>query len=192
MDREGQTDLYQAPNAELEPGFKPKGKLPAASRWRRVLNYVLDYVGMILLVMVLAVVLALIGAEDLLNRMESTPDLVLGLVATFIYYVPLEGWLGFTLGKLVTGTVVVTTQGGKPSFGAVIGRTFCRFIPFEAFSIFTRGRVCWHDQIPGTKVVEREVLRRWHAGERVDDAGKDDALPVSDRSDVEDAARSAD
>lgn len=192
MAGEEQTELYQAPGVTLEAPVQRQGKLPAAQRWRRVLNYLVDYIGMMLFVMALAFVLTLAGADSLIYRIETTPELLLGVAAMLLYYLPLEGMFGTTLGKLVTGTVVVTTDGRKASFGAVIGRTFCRFIPFEAFSIFSRGRVCWHDQIPGTKVVERAVLRRWLAGERVEETVEDDALPASDTSGGETTSRPAD
>ena len=42
-------------------------------------------------------------------------------------------------------------NGTKPRFGQVIGRTLCRFVPFEAFSFF--GERGWHDKIPKTRVV---------------------------------------
>ncbi|MFQ6309844.1 RDD family protein [Lysobacter capsici] len=88
------------------------------------------------------------------------PDIVLNIVIGYavvvLYYVPLEGMFGVTLGKLVTGTRVVDEQGRPPSWGQVLGRTFARFIPFEAFSVlFAReDRVSgWHDRLPKTLVV---------------------------------------
>ena len=75
-----------------------------------------------------------------------------------LYYVPMEGLFGFTVGKLVTGTRVVNAQGGRPTWGQAFGRTLCRLIPFEPFSLFfskdgeVRG---WHDSVPKTWVVRR-------------------------------------
>jgi uncharacterized RDD family membrane protein YckC len=68
------------------------------------------------------------------------------------YYFLMEALFGKTLGKFITRTHVVNMDGEKPSFGTILGRTFCRLIPFEAFS-FLSGRPGWHDTISGTRVV---------------------------------------
>ena len=105
--------------------------------------------------------LAVNGDEAGLAAMEQ-PNLLrdygIGILAMLLYYVPMEGLFGFTIGKLVTGTRVVDAQGGRPGWGQVFGRTLCRLIPFEPFSLFfskdgeVRG---WHDGIPKTWVVRR-------------------------------------
>ncbi|MEP7184358.1 MAG: RDD family protein [Rhodanobacter sp.] len=67
------------------------------------------------------------------------------------YYFFFEGIWARTPGKLVLGTRVVSQHGDKPAFGQVVGRTLCRFIPFDALSFF--GEEGWHDSIPKTQVV---------------------------------------
>ena len=54
---------------------------------------------------------------------------------------------GRTLGKFITGTKVVSADGETPTASQIVGRTFCRMIPFEAFS-FARETcpVGWHDK----------------------------------------------
>ena len=79
---------------------------------------------------------------------------MLGIPIALAYYLVSEATTARTLGKLVTGTKVVNEHGGKPTFGQYLGRTFARFIPFEAFSFFgtpTRG---WHDSLPRTYVIK--------------------------------------
>lgn len=78
-----------------------------------------------------------------------------GLLAVVFYYILMEAVFQRTLGKLVTGTIVVTTDGGQPSFGQVVGRSFARLIPFEPFS-FLGGNPCkgWHDKLSGTLVIK--------------------------------------
>lgn len=68
-----------------------------------------------------------------------------------LYYIFFEGLWTRTPGKFVFGTIVVNEQGGRPSIGQIVGRTFSRFIPFEAFSCL--GERGWHDSIPKTLVV---------------------------------------
>jgi uncharacterized RDD family membrane protein YckC len=67
----------------------------------------------------------------------------------------LEGIFGRTLGKLITGTIVVDSKTlKKASFRKILGRTFSRLIPFESlsflFSVYPKG---WHDSIPNTMVI---------------------------------------
>lgn len=94
---------------------------------------------------------------------ESIPILaiiIFFLIGAFIlsYYFLFEGISGRTVGKYLTGTKVVSEDGGKASFGQVVGRTFCRLIPFEIFSFLLfddKSRpVFWHDSFPKTRVVE--------------------------------------
>lgn len=177
---EGNSGVYQVPTAALVDEAITRGPLPAAQRWRRFVNYLVDYLAQIGAIMLLVFVLSMVGAQEMVDAILALPDLVIGLGAVLLYYGLLEGLFGRSLGKWITGTQVVTTEGKPASFGAIIGRTLCRFIPFEVFSIFSRGRICWHDQIPSTKVVESEVLRRWLAGENIVDESPDDALPQSD------------
>lgn len=76
---------------------------------------------------------------------------MLGLMFMLAYYCFFEGIWARTPGKLVLGTMVVSQQGDRPAFDQVIGRTLCRFIPFDALSFF--GETGWHDSIPKTQVV---------------------------------------
>lgn len=44
-------------------------------------------------------------------------------------------------------------DGSNISFAQALGRTFCRFIPFEVFSFLDSRPRGWHDSIPKTKVI---------------------------------------
>lgn len=88
-----------------------------------------------------------VGGEILL-----TVIYVLGL---FLYYVFFESILGATPAKFLTSTKVADEFGNKPSFGTVLIRTLCRFIPFDAISFFgVRG---WHDSLSRTYILEEAV-----------------------------------
>ena len=70
------------------------------------------------------------------------------------YYIVLEYFWGKTLGKFLTKTRVVNEAGKQPSFWNIVGRSLCRFIPFEPFSFFGGGKpIGWHDSISKTYVV---------------------------------------
>lgn len=123
-----------------------------ASTGQRFGTMLLDLIFYFIFAIIFGFVLGLIGLGDLIQNMNDT---LLGIVILLIYYVPQEAFSGRTLGKLITGTKAVKEDGTELSFGQALGRTLCRFIPFEAFSFLggngrPRG---WHDKIPKTKVI---------------------------------------
>ncbi|MFN8165511.1 MAG: RDD family protein [Bacteroidia bacterium] len=130
----------------IEPPYKRN--LPA-SNTKRFLNYLIDTIAFY--------VIALIGAVYFqLRNGELTMPEVYGLTALsiIIYYFPLEAQSGKTLGKLITGTRVVTVEGNIPTWQNILGRTLCRFIPFDNFSfLFTTG---FHDNFSKTIVVDEK------------------------------------
>jgi len=149
-----QVDPYQAPQSRLADA-ETLAIVPA-ERWRRFVNLLIDYMGFFALSFVFGILLAMIAGTRGVAWLQSGigPQYLFGFGTMLVYYVPLEALFGRTLGKLVTGTMVVNEAGGKPSFGQVLGRTLCRFIPFEAFSFFAADARGWHDKIPRTYVVK--------------------------------------
>ena len=159
-------DPYRAPATSIDAGMDgAKLAIAPASRWRRFFNLLIDYIAIFVLSVAVVLVYS-IAYFTAYPMAQATPmeswgllaEYAFGLAIMLAYYLPLEGLFGCTLGKLVTGTRVVSDDGGKPSWGQVIGRTFARLIPFEAFSVLTgddarvRG---WHDSLPRTWVVRR-------------------------------------
>jgi uncharacterized RDD family membrane protein YckC len=164
-------DPYAAPTAAIDDVHDRLSLVPA-SRWRRFANLLVDYIGLALLGMILGMAVVLVGgnpALQALNTPNPLRDMGFGIVTALLYYTPLEAFFGCTLGKLVTGTRVVDERGGAITWKQALGRTVCRFIPFEAFSVLfssddpLRG---WHDRLPRTFV----VLRRGVADSRRSDA----------------------
>lgn len=139
-------DGYAASTPSYAPG------LTIASTGRRLVNLILDYVGILLLSVAMGMFLTMIGLGDLVDQVNDT---LFGFFLMVVYYVPLEALFGVTLGKLVTGTRVVMEDGSPPGFGRILLRTLCRFIPFEPFSFLGgRGRpVGFHDSISKTRVI---------------------------------------
>lgn len=118
----------------------------------RFANYIIDRIIFTILVIVAAVILAFAGMDDIL---ESRGGLyLLTIVVVTAYFVFFEGLFGQSIGKMFTGTMVVTDKAGKPSFGQLLGRSLCRFIPFEAFS-FLGSNPGWHDSLSGTRVIKK-------------------------------------
>ncbi len=73
-----------------------------------------------------------------------------------MYYIVFEYVYQVTPGKSLTKTIVIDHEGNKPSFWTIVLRTFCRFIPFDAFSYFGNASYGWHDQLSKTYVVYQE------------------------------------
>jgi uncharacterized RDD family membrane protein YckC len=79
--------------------------------------------------------------------------LVLEIPLVIVYYLLMEGIFNTTAGKCVTNTIITNENGERPHFGQILGRTFCRLIPFDALSFLAAGARGWHDSLSGTYVV---------------------------------------
>ncbi len=126
-----------------------------ASQSLRFANSLLDLL-IFLIVLVLSGMAMLLISSPLLDVMwKGLPILNLGVTAFWlaIYYIAFETLFGKSPAKFITRTRVVMTNGRSPSLRAVLLRTGCRFIPFEAFSFLRVTPVGWHDQFSSTRVV---------------------------------------
>jgi len=72
------------------------------------------------------------------------------LFSLWMYYFLMESIFGKTIGKIITGSAVQFY--GKSSFVGALGRTFCRFIPFDTLSYLFKNGYGWHDQFSKTTV----------------------------------------
>lgn len=129
-------------------------ELEAAGLGSRIINYLFDLLGIGLFTFVIGTVLSILGLEKILLE---TNNLLMGFLIATTYYSVLEGLTSRTLGKFITGTYVVTDEGLKPSFPTILGRTLCRFIPFEALT-FLISSVGFHDRLSHTRVVKDQPV----------------------------------
>jgi uncharacterized RDD family membrane protein YckC len=134
-----------------------------ASKQGRFLNYFLDAIISLFLIFIIGVFVAFLGTlfgwSEVLYRMSNMTDLegqIVFVVIRLFYYILTEGFLGRSIAKFITGTVVVDENGRKPSFGIIIKRSFCRIIPFDGLSFL--GDRGWHDSISDTYVVNKKDL----------------------------------
>ncbi|MDX6181380.1 RDD family protein [Flavobacterium sp. Fl-77] len=133
-----------------------------ASSGKRFLNYIIDMIffviAMYLFGLFLGILIAL-GFEGVSFWMQGLGDLgwnLIGITILLVYYTLTEGFFGRSVGKFITGTVVVDENGEKINFGSALKRSLCRLIPFDGLSFFgSRG---WHDSITDTYVVEKKAL----------------------------------
>jgi uncharacterized RDD family membrane protein YckC len=129
----------------------PVPQLELASSGQRLFNYFLDLIFNYIAAFCTGLLLYFIGMGDFLEQVNGT---LFGLALMILYYVPQEALFGWTLGKLITRTRVVSETGEGISFGQAVGRTLCRFIPFEAFSFMGGDKpVGWHDKFSKTRVI---------------------------------------
>ncbi len=139
-------------------------ELQIATQGKRFLNLIIDNIiiqvlstmaGFVIGILYAVIQIARTGAvaEDDGGQLQLVGFLV-GLMVAVGYFVFTEALFQRTLAKFITGTMVVNADGGRPSFGQIVGRSFARLIPFEAFSFLgSRNPVGWHDSMSGTRVI---------------------------------------
>ena len=134
-----------------------------ASTWRRFLNYIIDiifvFIGVLLFGFIVGLLIAF-GMEGVSDWFTSLGDLewnLIGFGILVIYYTLTEGIFSRSIGKFITGTIVVDENGEKINFGTAFKRSLCRLIPFDVFSFLGSGRG-WHDSIADTYVVKKKSL----------------------------------
>lgn len=144
-DKCGQSVIAQAPSQQ--PSSASAMVLAPATILRRLSNYILDSILTTLLILAVVLYYAF-------SKQDPSSLFGLGIVIPVFYYVIFESLWQVTPGKFLTKTKVVMRDGTKPPFMNIVGRTFARVIPFEAFSyLFGSYPVGWHDSLSGTLVV---------------------------------------
>jgi uncharacterized RDD family membrane protein YckC len=130
------------------------------SQGKRFANYILDIIFFYLFCFLVGVsvgaLVAVISPSMLSNIDEDNKILnyLIGFVMGMFYYSTFEAVTGRTLAKFITKTKVVDDNGDKPSYGTILLRSLCRFIPFEPLSFLGSDGSGWHDKLSGTRVVE--------------------------------------
>ena len=133
----------------------------------RFFNGIIDFVFISVFIFVFSFFVVIIGNVFQWDIYSAWVEIMisLGVVGTYlsfatIYYLFLESLFGRTIGKIVTGSVVVDENGLKPSFKIIFIRTLCRLIPFEALSFLSKSARFWHDSFSKTYVVEKKDLEQ--------------------------------
>ncbi len=133
----------------------------------RFLNCIIDFFFIffsIFIVTIFVIITGNIFQWDIYNGWVEIM-IKLGMLGAYIsfaivYYLVFEGLFGRTMGKIITGSIVVNENGLKPSFGVICIRTLCRLIPFDALSFLGKSERIWHDSISKTYVVEKKDLEK--------------------------------
>lgn len=132
--------------------FETEIYLESAGNGKRFLNYLADSIFIITVVSSIEYFINL-NRNNILGEYKIF-ELVINLLLTTMIYTLLEYLTkGRSIGKLLTNTKVITTDGDMPNFTTCLKRSLCRLIPFESFSFFGSTDGAWHDSIPNTRVV---------------------------------------
>ena len=136
-----------------------------ATTGQRFLNFVIDnllmrfglgyFTGMLIGISIAAISPEFLNqSADMTNRWGFILlSLIAGYLNYLIYYTICEKLFnGYTLGKLITGTRAIRTDGNELTFKDSLYRSLCRLVPFEVFSGF--GGYPWHDKWTDTIVIK--------------------------------------
>ncbi|MFP9114026.1 RDD family protein [Flavobacterium sp. RHBU_3] len=131
---------------------------------KRFLNFLLDIIFYYIIIFIIGFIAAFFTYLGIYKPYEILSDEgplgTMARVSVFLlYYFVFEALTGRTVAKFITGTIVVNEFGEKLSVTQVLGRTFSRLIPFDAFSFFGTPSRGWHDSIPNTYVVDAQKLK---------------------------------
>lgn len=132
-----------------------------ASKGKRFANFIIDYVGQLIIGSAFGIVLAILAEITgdyeyvaWVDNMGKLGEYAIGFIILIIYYLVFESITGRTLGKYITNTKILTEKGQKPEVESILYRTLSRMIPFEAFSFLGEEGKGWHDTFSKTVVVD--------------------------------------
>ncbi len=137
-----------------------------ASSGQRLANLFIDtimyYILLIVVSAILGVVLALIGGMALVNTIVDSSffNIAVTYGTILLYFIVFEFFLQKSIGKYLSKTIVVNENGEKPTLKQIVGRTFSRFIPFDAFSYLGSSVRGWHDTLPNVYVVDEKLFQQ--------------------------------
>ncbi len=149
-------DNIQTIEEELKADNEQQIKIESnvANSMLRLVNFLVDTISYLVLFFIIAgtIGLLLAGTDQVILGFIN---FVLLITLYFTYYIVLEVKLGKTLGKMLTKTMVVKSNGESPTSTDIFIRTLCRFIPFDQFSyIFTKNG--FHDYLSKTTVIKNK------------------------------------
>lgn len=133
-----------------------------ATKWTRVGNIVIDRIVFSMLFFMFALLGGLIDGIlgiyfftrlfDQLSGIGRITDIVITNMLFFSYMFIVEYITkGRSIGKFVTGTKVIMTDGTAPSFRDYFIRNTCRLVPLDSLSFL--GENGWHDSWSNTRVI---------------------------------------
>lgn len=134
-----------------------------ADSWLRFGNFIIDRVVIYVLFMAFGFFASLtyelfgtlyfINILDKLSSVNRFWDILITSTTYFLYLFLMEYFTkGRTVGKYITGTRAISTDGTEPTLYDYFIRNISRFVPFDVFS-FLGGENGWHDSWSDTRVI---------------------------------------
>ena len=135
--------------------ISPEVNLVPADKGKRFANLLIDYIGAIIFMAIVFLGLDFSGLLPVDAFDDRLSERFMGGVTYVSYYLLMETMTkGKSLGKFITKTRVVTFDGYQPNFVKILGRSFARIVPFEAFSYLGQKKTGWHDDWSKTFVID--------------------------------------
>ena len=134
-----------------------ENKIQRAGTGRRFLNFIIDLMIIYVISFIEGIILGILFGSEYSKYICETFIISLGTI--FLYYYLFEYLFQKTPAKFITGTKVILFDGVRVNSKAIIIRTLSRFIPFEAFSMYTgkdeeQKNTWWHDRWSKTRVIK--------------------------------------
>lgn len=119
---------------------------------KRAVNYFIDIIVSSFIILFISIYFEL---EITTQKGEMTKEgMIIMFITISLYYFIFEFLFGKTIGKIITRTKVISTDGNRATILQCAIRAASRLLPLEQFSGLLMNGVFWHDSIPKTLVVE--------------------------------------
>lgn len=132
---------------------------------KRLLNLVIDTAVVYALFFILGVIAEVLSYFDYpafsiwFYEMDGVTDRLFSVLATVIYLFAMEVTTQRSIGKFITGTMVIAEDGTKPEPKKIMVRALCRIIGIEALSFLKAKPRGWHDSAADTYVVDTKKYK---------------------------------
>lgn len=127
--------------------------MSAASKFHRLVNFFIDYLIICMITIFIMIVYVLNASENSSSGNMGAILYFIYLGSFFCYYFFMELLFQKTIGKIITGTYVVTTANNKPTLKQLLIRSWIRTISIEILS-FVWSKCGHHDLLSETRVVK--------------------------------------
>lgn len=132
---------------------------------KRLFNLLIDIAVVLIFFLILgfiAGIMAAFGYDGLAMWFEGLNKFTDRLITTGVmvtYLFIMETFTQRSIGKYITGTMVVMDDGSPPPARQIIIRALCRILWIEAFSFIAAVPRGWHDSASNTYVVDAKKFR---------------------------------
>ena len=149
-------DLIEQVKQELTEIDTKKGILDSrkVNSWTRLIHFVVDIISFLVVAMILGLILGLFIPTPTHMTMTLFTYGVL-LIAFFLYFAFMEYKYQKTIGKFLTRSKVMMSDGRRPELNEIMLRTACRLIPLDRIS-FLFSKNGFHDRLSDTIVIKEE------------------------------------